>query len=196
MYWKLKSKSLLRGQSIATAHITLGSLQLWIWIQLAHWSLRWHLSDAGAVSASRHSWPESDWISRTLFLDSQSCASSRYFVLSWNSYGTSGFSLPPTSQLAGTNVTDWNTCTYKAASPIVIYRNAHSQITSPSLLCKPDFNIKISILYPHLRTVCLDLNTDLTGTSLTPISANFSSMNTWCSDMAILSSYDRPFQFI
>jgi hypothetical protein len=32
-------------------------------------SLSWRLCD-GAVSASRHSWPESNWTSRTLYLDS------------------------------------------------------------------------------------------------------------------------------
>jgi hypothetical protein len=82
------------------------------------------------------------------------------------------FFLLPTSQLAGTRVTDWNP--YKAASPILIsnlYWNTiylHSQIidlwmvliASPSPFCKPDLILKHPVYFHISRQSGFELRSD------------------------------------
>jgi hypothetical protein len=84
------------------------------------------------------------------------------FALCWSSYWSSGFSLLPVSRLVASSY--WNP--HKAASHIVIW-NLHwcasNQIASLYLLYETDFDIETSCLFSQLRTVCLDLNSELTS---------------------------------
>jgi hypothetical protein len=148
-YWELKPQSSFQRQSIATVHITLSSLQLWIRIQPAHWSPSWRLSDVGTVRASRHSWPESDWTSRTWIHSNVQVAgvSKLEFVRDFWVFPAANF---PTS---------WHQCGWlkylQAASPIVIsnlYWNTEMRVAKSHLL--PPYVNQISIskylVYIHI----------------------------------------------